>query len=103
MPGAAQLRALATERAAGVGFVDLELERVHPARDDVPFEEELRDVEGMDDVRTAQEQLDRPAGREDEPATIAVWRVLDVLGFDVLAFRRLRIRSQVRELPLELS
>ena len=58
--GAAQLRALAAERLAGVGRVDREVELVHPARHDVALEQELRDVEGVDDVLADERQLDVP-------------------------------------------
>ena len=67
-PDAAQLGALAAERLAGIGRVDREVELVRPTRHDVALEQELRDVEGVDDVLAGEGQLDGPAGRDDHPA-----------------------------------
>src|SRR3954453_5453812 len=70
--GAAQLGALATERLAGVGGVDGEVEGGRPPRHDVSLEQELWDVERVDDVLRAYEQLelDRPAGGNVHPAAV---------------------------------
>ena len=82
MPDPAQLGALAAERLAGVGRVDGEVELVGPPRDDVALEQELRDVEGVDDVVADERQLDRPTGRDHHPAALAdqrehsVYRIL---------------------------
>ena len=54
MAGPAQLGALAPERLTGIRRVHLEVELVHPARNDVALEQELRDVEGVDDVQAGQ-------------------------------------------------
>ena len=49
-PIAAELGALAAEGLAGVARVDVEVELVVLVGHDVALEQELRDVEGVDDV-----------------------------------------------------
>ena len=68
MAGPAQLGALAAEGLPGEALVDVELEDVDPARHDVALEQELRDVEGVDDVRAVEVQLHRAAGRDVQAA-----------------------------------
>ncbi len=106
--GAAQLGALPAEGLVGVLVVDLEVELVDPARDHVALEQELRDVEGVDDVVAGQVELDGAPGRDDETAVSA--------GRDELAEQRIRCRRDIPvrvldrgvgvrhvvELPLEL-
>ena len=94
--GAAQLGALAAEGLAGVGRIHLEVELVHPARHHVALEQELRHVEGVDDVLAGQRQLDVAPGRDVHAATVAGRQVLGVL--DGLA-----VVGEVVELPLELA
>ena len=96
MAGPAQLRALAAERLAGVFLVDRDLEHVDPARHDVTFEQELGDVEGVDDVRALQAQLDRSAGRKHEAAILAGREELRV-------DRVLAALIEILEGPLELA
>src|SRR5664279_4714742 len=54
---------LAPGRPAGIARVDVEVEVVHLARHDVALEEELGDVEGVDNVRAEQRDVDGDSGR----------------------------------------
>src|SRR3954451_11984617 len=79
--GAAQLGALAAEGLAGVGGVNGEVEGRRPPWHDVSLEQELRDVERVDDVLRAHEELelDRPTGRNVHPAAVrSEWLELGV-------------------------
>ena len=63
-----QLRALAAERLAGIARIEGQVELVHDPGDDVPLEQELGDIEGVDHVRAAQVEMGRLAGRQGQAA-----------------------------------
>src|SRR3954453_15903048 len=99
VPDPAQLGALAAVGLTRVRGRDLEVELVRNARHDVPLEEELRDVEGMDDVRALQEQVGRLAGWQNEPA-LRAGRCRDR---EERLRIELRVGRKVVEGPLELA
>ncbi len=92
----AQLGALPAEHLAGILGLDRDVELADAAGDDVPLEEELRDVERVDDVAAFEHDANVLFDREGHAAALALRHELGV--DDLLA-----AFVVIVELPLELG
>ena len=96
----AQLGALTAEDVAGLGLIDGELEAVGLAGNDVALEEELRDVEGVDDVGAVEGDLDGATDRHRHPALARRGVVgRDELAGDLVAVARRGISNRQANWP----
>ncbi len=100
---AAQLGALAVERPADILVLEGELEAVGPARHHVSLEQELRDVEGVDDVRALEVEVDGPADRQRQAAIRTLGLGDRQERLHVLVRHRVIVVGQVLERPEELG